>query len=89
MNLATAKLSINFSKVKTGMPSNVKTEDMEKCKVPTLVMEAEKDCLYPARYVIPRAKKIIDNCTTYLLESRGHMHFLTENEKKMIVDFLV
>ena len=85
----TAKLSIDFSKVKTGMPSNVKSEDMKKCKAPTLVMAAEMDCLFPAKQVIPRAEKIIDNCTTYLLKARGHMHFLTEDEKKMIVDFLV
>lgn len=85
----TAKLSIDFSKVKTGMPSNVDAEHMKKCKASTLVMAAEKDCLFPAKQVIPRAKKIIDNCTTYLLESRGHMHFLTDNEKQMIVDFLI
>ena len=85
----TAKLSIDFSKIKTGMPSNVKSEDMKKCKAPTLVMAAEMDCLFPAKQVIPRAEKIIDNCTTYLLKARGHMHFLTEDEKKMIVDFLV
>lgn len=70
------------------MPSNVNTEDMKKCKAPTLVMAAEMDCLFPARKVIPRAEKIIENCTTYLLKARGHIHFLTEEEKKMIVDFL-
>jgi hypothetical protein len=85
----TAKLSIDFSKVKTGMPSNVKAKDIKKCDAPTLIMAAEKDCLFPAKKVIPRAKKIIPNCTTYLLEKRGHMHFLTEDEKKMIVDFLL
>ena len=26
---------------------------------------------------------------TYLLRGRGHMHFLTDEEKKMIVDFLL
>ena len=52
-------------------------------------MAAEMDCLFPAKQVISRAEKIIDNCTTYLLKARGHMHFLTEDEKKMIVDFLV
>ena len=84
----TAKLSIDFSKVKTGMPSNVKEKDMRKCEVPTLVMAAEKDCLFPAKGVLPRAERIIKNVKTYLLEGRGHMHFLTEDEKKMIVDFL-
>ena len=39
--------------------------------------------------VIERAEKIIPNCKTYLLRGRGHMHFLTDEEKKMIVDFLL
>lgn len=84
----TAKLSIDFVKVKTGMPSNVNAKDMKKCKAPTLVMAAEKDCLFPAKGVIPRAEQIIGNCTTYLLQGRGHMSYLTEEEKQMIVDFL-
>ena len=54
-----------------------------------LVMGAEKDCLFPGAGVIERAEKIIPNCKTYLLRSRGHMHFLTDEEKKMIVDFLL
>lgn len=84
----TAKLSINHSKVKTGMPSNVAKKDMRRCKAPTLVMAAEKDCLFPAKGVLPRAKQIIENCTTYLLENRGHMSYLTQDEKQMIVEFL-
>ena len=84
----TAKLSINHSKVKAGMPSNVKEKDMRKCEAPTLVMAAEKDCLFPAKGVLPKAEKIIKNVTTYLLEGRGHMSHLTEDEKRMIVDFL-
>ena len=84
----TAKLSINHSKVKTGMPSNVKEKDMQKCKAPTLVMAAEKDCLFPAKGVLPRADRIIKNVKTYLLEGRGHMSHLTDDEKQMIVEFL-
>ena len=85
----TAKLSIDYIKIKTGMPSNVDGELMKKCKAPTLVMAAEKDCLFPGKGVVERAQKIIPNCTTYLLEGRGHMNFLTDNEKKMIIDFLL
>ncbi len=65
----TAKLSINYSKVKTGMPSNVSAKYISKCKAPTLVMAADKDCLFPAKGVIPRAERIIQNCTTYLLKT--------------------
>ncbi|MDP4144073.1 MAG: hypothetical protein Q8936_06245 [Bacillota bacterium] len=32
--------------------------------------------------------QMIPNCTTYLLKDRGHMHYLTEDEKKKIVEFL-
>ena len=85
----TAKLSIEYAEVKTAMPSNVDEEMMKKCLAPTLVMAAEKDCLFPGNEVIKRAKKIIPHCTTYLLKGRGHIHTLTDEEKKMIVNFLL
>lgn len=84
----TAKLSIQYAKVKAGMPSNVSAKRMRRCSAPTLVMAAEKDCLYPAKRVLPRAKRIIRNCSVYMLKGRGHMHFLTESEKQMISAFL-
>ena len=84
----TAKLSINYVKVKTAMPSNVDADKMKKCLASALVMGAEKDCLFPGPGVIRRAKRIIPNCKTCLLRGRGHMHFLTDEEKKMIVVFL-
>lgn len=83
-----AKLSIDYSKVKAGMPGNVAEKDMKKCKAPTLVMAGEKDCLFPAEGVLPRAERMIENVTTYLLEGRGHMSSLTEQEKQMITEFL-
>ncbi len=86
--LETAKCSIDNVKIKTGMPSNVKPFDMKKCSAPTLVMAGERDCLFPAKDVIPQAKKIIPNCKTYLLRNRGHMNQLTMAEKKMIIEFL-
>ena len=52
-------------------------------------MAAERDCLFPGKGVIERAKRIIPNCKTFLLEGRGHMNFLKEDEKKMIVVFLL
>lgn len=84
----TAKLSILYSKVKAGMPGDVDAELMKKCNAPTLVLAAEKDCLFPGKGVIERAARIIPNCKTYLLEGRGHMNLLTEAEKKKITDFL-
>lgn len=85
----TAKYSIDFCRIKAGMPSNVSQKYIKKYKAPTLVMAAEKDCLFPAKKVIPQAEKIIMNCTTYLLMDRGHMNSLSEKEKKMIINFLL
>ncbi len=84
----TVKSSIDNVKIKSGMPSDVNPDDIKKCKAPTLVMAAEKDCLFPANLVIPQAESIISNCTTYLLEGRGHMSHLTLGEKEMIIEFL-
>ena len=83
----TAKLSITHAKIKTGMPSNVDGALMKQCKAPTLVMAAEKDCLFPGKGVIKRAKEIIPNCTTYLIKGRGHMNIMTDEEKEMIREF--
>lgn len=55
--IETAKLSIDFSKVETGMPSNVRDVDMKKCNAPTLVMAAEKDCSFSAKKVIKKDNK--------------------------------
>ncbi len=84
----TAKLSINYAKVKTAMPSNVSARLIKKCRAPVLVMAAEKDCLFPGKGVINRALKIIPNCTAYLIKGRGHMHIMTGEEKEMIRTFL-
>ena len=70
------------------MPGDVNPVEMKKCKAPTLVMAAEKDCLFPADLVIPQAESIIPNCTVYLLEGRGHMSYLTSDEQEMIIEFL-
>ena len=83
-----ARLSIAYTKVKAGMPSNADKKLIARCTAPTLVMAAEKDRLFPAKRVLPGAKKIIKNCSVYLLKGRGHLHSLTDTEKRMIVDFL-
>ncbi|MDR0948436.1 MAG: alpha/beta hydrolase [Lachnospiraceae bacterium] len=84
----TAKLSIDYSKVKTGMPSNVHEHLIKKCKAPVLVIAAERDCLFPGVRVINRAEQMIENCTTYLQKGKGHMNRLSTEEEQMIVDFL-
>ena len=84
----TAKRSIDHAKIKKLMPSNVSKKRMQKCTAPTLVLAAERDCLFPGAGVIERAERIIPHCSTCLLQGRGHMNLLTEEEKKMIVDFL-
>jgi len=84
----TVKSSIDNVKIKAGMPSDVEPAAMKKFKAPALVVAAEKDCLFPADLVLPRAEAIIANCTTYLLKDRGHMNSLTPDEQEMIIEFL-
>ncbi|OXS73016.1 alpha/beta hydrolase [Lysinibacillus sp. KCTC 33748] len=80
--------SFDHVKTKVGMPSNVSEQLMQRCKAPTLIMAAEKDCLFPAKKVLSRAKRIIPNNTAHMLKGCGHMHMMPDLEKKMIVDFL-
>ncbi|MEQ6357072.1 alpha/beta hydrolase [Lysinibacillus sp. M3] len=82
------KDSFDHVKTKIGMPSNVSEQLMQQCKAPTLIMAAEKDCLFPAEKVLPRAQRIIPNNTVHMLKGCGHMHMMPEREQKMIVDFL-
>lgn len=55
----TIKDSFDNVKTKVGMPTNVDEKLMQKFKSPALVIASEKDCLFPARKVLPRAKQII------------------------------
>lgn len=82
------KDSFAHVKTKVGMPTNVSAARMGRCAAPTLVLAAERDCLFPARKVLPRAKKILPCCTCYELKGRGHMHRLSREEQERIVCFL-
>lgn len=86
--LITAKCSIDHTKIKAVMPQNEKESELRKYKNPVLVMAAEKDCLFPAGKVIPKAKKVWPQGKTYLLKDRGHIHQLSDMEKQMIIDAL-
>ena len=83
-----SKASIDYVKIKSVMPSNISAKLAAGCKAPVLVMAAEKDCLFPAKRVIPRAKRIFGNCRAYLLKDRGHLNELTDWEKQLITGFL-
>lgn len=86
--LITAKCSIDHAKIKAVMPQNEKESELRKYKNPVLVMAAEKDCLFPAGKVIPKAKEVWPQGETYLLKDRGHIHQLSDMEKQMIIDAL-
>lgn len=86
--LDTIKDSFDHVKTKVGMPSDISAFLIKKCMAPTLVMAGEKDCMFPARKVLPRAKKIIPDCKIHMLKGCGHIHIMPEREKKIIIDFL-
>lgn len=82
------KDSFDNVKTKIGMPTNVEAKKLSKYHSPTLVIAGERDCLFPARKVLYRAKQMISNCRTVELKGSGHMHILPKSEKNDIVDFL-
>ncbi len=85
--LETVRRTLDHVKVKAGMPGNIHLT--EPSAVPTLVMAAERDCLFPASRVLPRAKQLFAECTAYTLTGRGHMCALTEEEKRMICTYIL
>ena len=87
--LETARCSIDNTKIKSVMPQNESEDSLSRYHNPVLVMAAEKDCLFPAKLVLPQAQKVWKQSTTYLIKERGHIHELTVEEKKMIVNFLM
>ena len=70
------------------MPSNISKKGASRYNAPILVMAAEKDCFFPAKKVLPRAKEIFEYCKTYELTARGHLSALTTEEQEIIIDFL-
>lgn len=87
--LITARCSIDNAKIKCMMPQNESSRNLCKYQNPVLVMAAEKDCLFPAEGVLLKAKKVWPQSKRYLLKDRGHIHELTNEEKKIMIDFLI
>ncbi len=86
--LTTAKCSIDNARIKAVMPQNERNFRLRKYKHPVLVIAAEKDCLFPADKVIPKALKVWGQSWSYLLKGRGHIHTLNAREKEIIISAL-
>lgn len=84
----TVKDSFDNVKIKIGMPANVAAQKLSRCHSPTLVIAGEKDCLFPAKKVLPKARKMISDCQTHVWNDSGHIHILPQAEKEFIVHFL-
>jgi len=86
------KCAFDNVRVKTSMPSDIKSSDMKSYKAPTLLITGEEDVLFPGEKVISRAKTIIPNLKTYLMKGNGHICVLSsernKNILKMISEFL-
>lgn len=87
--LTTARCSIDNAKIKSVMPQNENCKSLCKYQNPVLIMAAEKDCLFPAMGVLLKAEKVWTKSERYLLKDRGHINELTNEEKKIIIDFLI
>jgi len=86
--LEMVKGSFDHSVVKAGMPSNAQSDKLKMFAAPTLLIAAEKDCLFPGRKVIKRAENLLPNIQTVLLCNQGHLCVLPANVMDMICDFI-
>lgn len=82
------KDSFDNVKIKAAMPTNIEKKRLSGYRSPTLIIAGEKDCLFPARKVLHRARKMISDCRTIELKGSGHMHILPQTEKERIIAFL-
>jgi pimeloyl-ACP methyl ester carboxylesterase len=82
------KSTFEFAKVKAGMPSNVKKDILKNCNVPTLLIAAENDCIFPGKKVIEKAEKILPNLKSHLLHNQGHLCVLTNDVMNMMIKFI-
>lgn len=82
------KNSFEYTVVKAGMPSNAQADKLKRCTAPTLLIAAEKDCMFPGEKVIERAKKTIPKLKAYLLHNQGHLCILPVDVLNMISEFI-
>ena len=82
------KCSFDNAVVKAGMPSNVPQDVLRKCTAPTLLIAAEKDCLFPGEKVIAKAKEILPNLKPILLKGQGHLCTLPDDVMEEVREFL-
>ena len=82
------KSTFEYVNVKAGMPTNVKMEDLKNCTVPTFLIAAENDCMFPGKKVIAKAAKIFPNLKSHLLHHQGHLCVLPDDVIHMIIRFI-
>lgn len=78
------RISFHHVKINPNMPSPVKKEKILNYEAPTLLLAGEKDALFPGRKVIEKAKELIPQAKTCLLENCGHLYFTSEKRKMHI-----
>jgi pimeloyl-ACP methyl ester carboxylesterase len=82
------KNAFDFAKVKTKMPCNEKMDMLKNCIMPILLIAAEHDCIFPGSKVIKKAKKILPDLRSYLLNNQGHLCTLPVDVMNMIIKFI-
>lgn len=82
------KSSFKHAVVKTGLPSNVSPEKLKQCSVPTFLIAAENDCLFPGRKVIEKAKETLPNIEAVLLRNQGHLCVVPDDIMEKLVQFI-
>jgi pimeloyl-ACP methyl ester carboxylesterase len=80
--------SFECIRIKIGMPSNVKKQEIKGYNAPTFVIAGEKDILFPGKKVIERAKVIFPDLKTHLMSGCGHMNKLSSDKNKFLMKMI-
>ena len=71
-------------------PYALPDEDLEKLKIPTLLLIGDKEILYEADQALKRAEEVVENIQTVLIPNASHMVLIEQTElvNSHILNFL-
>ena len=82
------KYSYKHVVINNYMPAVVNSEDLQRYTSPTLVIVAEHDNMFPGDKTLAKAKEVIGNLKTHILEGQGHKFMLQDDDIAMIQKFI-
>ena len=70
------------------IPNITKAKDLRKFTMPTFIIVAERDIMFPSEKILAKAKKNIPNLKTHIMKGQGQKFVLSDIDIDMIVRFI-